>query len=306
MANDYDVVILGAGAAGLSAGLYSTRAMLSTVMIESIGPGGQLLITDEIENYPGFKEGVKGQALAEEMYYQADRFGAKLEFAEVEGVENLNDDRKLIRTSEGDFTARALIIATGGSHNKLGAPGEDEFSGRGVSYCAVCDGNFFRGQDVVVVGGGDSAMDESFYLTGICNSVTIIHRRDELRATKVLQDRAFANPKYKWLWSHLVEEFVGNDVLEAVRVKDIKTGKIYDYPTAAAFIYVGFHPNTEYFKNILDMDELGHVYADLHMRTNIPKVYACGDARAESTRQLGAAVGDGITAALTAFHDLSS
>ena len=306
MANDYDVVILGAGAAGLSAGLYSTRAMLSTVMIESIGPGGQLLITDEIENYPGFKEGVKGQALAEEMYYQADRFGAKLEFAEVEGVENLNDDRKLIRTSEGDFTARALIIATGGSHNKLGAPGEDEFSGRGVSYCAVCDGNFFRGQDVVVVGGGDSAMDESFYLTGICNSVTIIHRRDELRATKVLQDRAFANPKYKWLWSHLVEEFVGNDVLEAVRVKDIKTGEIYDYPTAAAFIYVGFHPNTEHFKNILDMDELGHVYADLHMRTNIPKVYACGDARAESTRQLGAAVGDGITAALTAFHDLSS
>lgn len=306
MANDYDVVILGAGAAGLSAGLYSTRAMLSTVMIESIGPGGQLLITDEIENYPGFREGVKGQALAEEMYNQADRFGAKLEFAEIEGVENLNEDRKLIRTSEGDFTARALIIATGGSHNKLGARGEDEFSGRGVSYCAVCDGNFFRGQDVVVIGGGDSAMDESFYLTGICNSVTIIHRRDELRATKVLQDRAFANPKYKWLWSHVVEEFVGNGVLEAIRVKNLKTDEIYDYPTAAAFVYVGFHPNTEYLRNILDMDELGHVYADLHMRTNIPKVYACGDARAESTRQLGAAVGDGITAALTAFHDLST
>jgi thioredoxin reductase (NADPH) len=306
MANDYDVVILGAGAAGLSAGLYSTRAMLSTVMIESIGPGGQLLITDEIENYPGFREGVKGQALAEEMYNQADRFGAKLEFAEIEGVENLNEDRKLIRTSEGDFTARALIIATGGSHNKLGARGEDEFSGRGVSYCAVCDGNFFRGQDVVVIGGGDSAMDESFYLTGICNSVTIIHRRDELRATKVLQDRAFANPKYKWLWSHVVEEFVGNGVLEAIRVKNLKTDEIYDYPTAAAFVYVGFHPNTEYLRNILDMDELGHVYADLHMRTNIPKVYVCGDARAESTRQLGAAVGDGITAALTAFHDLST
>ena len=306
MANDYDVVILGAGAAGLSAGLYSTRAMLSTVMIESIGPGGQLLITDEIENYPGFREGVKGQALAEEMYNQADRFGAKLEFAEIEGVENLNEDRKLIRTSEGDFTARALIIATGGSHNKLGARGEDEFSGRGVSYCAVCDGNFFRGQDVVVIGGGDSAMDESFYLTGICNSVTIIHRRDELRATKVLQDRAFANPKYKWLWSHVVEEFVGNGVLEAIRVKNLKTDEIYDYPTAAAFVYVGFHPNTEYLRNILDMDELGHVYADLHMRTNLPKVYVCGDARAESTRQLGAAVGDGITAALTAFHDLST
>ena len=306
MAKEYDVVILGAGAAGLSAGLYSTRAMLSTLMIESIGPGGQLLITDEIENYPGFQEGIKGQELAIEMFNQANRFGAEMEYAEVEAVENLHDNRKLIRTSEGDFAARALIIATGGSHNKLGVLGEDEFAGRGVSYCAVCDGNFFRGQDVVVVGGGDAAMDESFYLTGICNSVTIIHRRDELRATKVLQDRAFANPKYKWLWSHVVEEFVGNDVLEAARVKDLKTGEVYDYPSAAAFIYVGFHPNTEPFKNILDMDELGHVYADIHMRTNVPKVYACGDARAESTRQLGAAVGDGITAALAAFHDLSS
>ena len=306
MAKDYDVVILGAGAAGMSAGLYATRAMLSTLMIESIGPGGQLLITDEIENYPGFRQGVKGQALADEMYQQADRFGAAMEFAEIEAVENLHDERKLVRTSEGDFTARALIIATGGSHNKLGVPGEDEFSGRGVSYCAVCDGNFFRGQDVVVVGGGDAAMDESFYLTGICNSVTIIHRRDELRATRVLQDRAFANDKYRWLWSHIVEEFVGDEVLAAARVKNLKTGEIYDYPTAAAFIYVGFHPNTEYFKNRLDMDELGHIRGDLHMRTNIPRVYVCGDARAESTRQLGAAVGDGITAALAAFHDLSS
>ena len=306
MAKDYDVVILGAGAAGMSAGLYATRAMLSTLMIESIGPGGQLLITDEIENYPGFRQGVKGQALADEMYQQADRFGAAMEFAEIEAVENLHDERKLVRTSEGDFTARALIIATGGSHNKLGVPGEDEFSGRGVSYCAVCDGNFFRGQDVVVVGGGDAAMDESFYLTGICNSVTIIHRRDELRATRVLQDRAFANDKYRWLWSHIVEEFVGDEVLAAARVKNLKTGEIYDYSTAAAFIYVGFHPNTEYFKNRLDMDELGHIRGDLHMRTNIPRVYVCGDARAESTRQLGAAVGDGITAALAAFHDLSS
>ena len=306
MAKDYDVVILGAGAAGMSAGLYSTRAMLSTLMIESIGPGGQLLITDDIENYPGFRAGVKGQELADEMYNQAERFGAEMEFAEVESVENLHDDRKLVRTSEGEFTAKALIIATGGAHNKLGVLGEDEFGGRGVSYCAVCDGNFFRGQAVVVVGGGDSAMDESFYLTGICNSVTIIHRRDELRATKVLQDRAFANPKYKWLWSHVVEEFVGNDVLEAARVRDLKTGEIYDYPTAAAFVYVGFHPNTEAFQDQLDMDELGHIRADIHMRTNIPRVYVCGDARAESTRQLGAAVGDGITAALAAFHDLSS
>jgi thioredoxin reductase (NADPH) len=212
----------------------------------------------------------------------------------------------VIHTYEKDYTARAIIVATGGSHNKLGVTGEDEYSGRGVSYCAVCDGNFFRGQDVVVVGGGDAAMDESYYLSGIVNSVTIIHRRDELRATGVLQERAFASPKYKWLWSHVVEEFVGNDVLEAAKVKDLKSGKVYEYPTAAAFIYVGFHPNSDYLKGLVDLDPLGHIHTDMHMRTKLPMVYACGDIRSESTRQLGAAVGDGITAALAAFHDLNA
>jgi thioredoxin reductase (NADPH) len=306
MEAEYDVIILGAGAAGLSAGLYSTRAMMKTLILESLGVGGQLLITDEIENYPGFPKGVKGQELALMMEEQTIRFGAEIEYTEVEGVEDLEKPVKVIRTTDRNYTAKAIIIATGGAHNKLGVPGEDEYAGRGVSYCAVCDGNFFRGQDVVVVGGGDAAMDESYYLSGIVNSVTIVHRRDELRATKVLQERALASPKYKWLWSHVVEEFVGNGVLEAARVKDLKTGEVYDYPTAAAFIYVGFHPNTEYLKGTVDMDALGHIYTDIHMRTNLPKVYACGDARAESTRQLGAAVGDGITAALAAFHDLTT
>jgi thioredoxin reductase (NADPH) len=306
MEAEYDVIILGGGAAGLAAGLYSTRAMMKTLILESLGVGGQLLITDEIENYPGFPKGVKGQELAHLMEEQTTRFGAMIEYAEVEGVEDLDQPVKVVHTYDKDYTAKAIIVATGGSHNKLGVPGEDEYSGRGVSYCAVCDGNFFRGQDVVVVGGGDAAMDESYYLSGIVNSVTIVHRRDELRATKVLQERAFASPKYKWLWSHVVEEFVGNDVLEAARVKDLKSGEVYEYPTAAAFIYVGFHPNTDYLKGILDMDPLGHIHSDIHMRTKLPMVYACGDARAESTRQLGAAVGDGITAALAAFHDLST
>jgi thioredoxin reductase (NADPH) len=306
MEAEYDVIILGAGAAGLSAGLYSTRAMMKTLILESLGVGGQLLITDEIENYPGFPKGVRGQELAQMMEEQTTRFGAEIEYTEVEGVDDLEKPVKIVHTTDRDYTAKAIIIASGGAHNKLGVPGEDEYAGRGVSYCAVCDGNFFRGQDVVVVGGGDAAMDESYYLSGIVNSVTIVHRRDELRATKVLQERAFASPKYKWLWSHVVEEFVGNDVLEAARVKDLKTGQVYEYPTAAAFIYVGFHPNTEYLKGKVDMDALGHIYADLHMRTNVPKVYVCGDARAESTRQLGAAVGDGITAALAAFHDLTT
>ena len=305
MEPEHDVIILGAGAAGLAASLYTTRAMMKTVLIESLGVGGQLLITDEIDNYPGFPQGVKGQELAQMMEEQTVRFGTTIDYAEVESVEDLDKPIKVVHTDEKTYTAKSLIIATGGSHNKLGTPGEDEYSGRGVSYCAVCDGNFFRGQDVVVVGGGDAALDESFYLSGIVNSVTVIHRRDELRATPVLQERAFANPKYKWLWSHVVEEFVGNDVLEAARVKDLKSGEVYDYPTAAAFIYVGFHPNSDYLKGILDMDPLGHLFTDVHMRTNLPTVYACGDIRAESTRQLGAAVGDGITAALAAFHDLN-
>lgn len=305
MEAEYDVIILGAGAAGLAAGLYTTRAMMKTLILESIGPGGQLLITDEIENYPGFTYGVKGQELAQVMEAQTTRFGAEIEYSEVEGVDDLEQAVKVVHTYDRDFTASNLIIATGGAHNKLGNPGEDQFAGKGVSYCAVCDGNFFKGEDVVVIGGGDSALDEANYLSGIVNSVTIIHRRDELRATKLLQDRAFANRKMKFLWSHVVEEFTGNEVLEVARVKNLKTEEIYDYPTAAAFVYVGFHPNTEYLKGKLAMDPLGHIETDIRMRTTIPGVYVCGDARAESTRQLGAAVGDGITAALSCYHDHS-
>ena len=301
---DYDVVILGAGAAGLSAGLYTARAMMKTLIVECLGSGGQLMITDEIENYPGFPHGVKGPQLAMDMEEQTLRFGAELQYLEVEGLDELDQPVKVVHTNERDYTAKTIIIATGGAHNKLGVGGEEEFAGKGVSYCAVCDGNFFRGQDVLVIGGGDSAIDEGLYLSAIVNSVTVIHRRDELRATKVLQERAFSSPKVKFLWSHVVEEFVGNEILEAARVKDLKSGKVYDYPAAAAFIYVGFHPNTDYLKDNLDMDPQGHIYTDIHMRTNIPGVYACGDARAESTRQLGAAVGDGITAALAAYHYL--
>ncbi|MDA0264396.1 MAG: thioredoxin-disulfide reductase [Chloroflexi bacterium] len=306
MEADYDVVILGAGAAGLSAGLYTTRAMMKTVMLEQLGPGGQLLITDEIENYPGFPEGIKGQELATRMEQQTARFGAETEYTEVIGIEDADKPIKIVRTDDRDFTTKSIIIATGGSHNKLGVAGEDALAGRGVSYCAVCDGNFFRGQDVVVVGGGDAAMDEGHYLSGIVNSVTFIHRRDELRAAKVLQERAFANEKVKFLWSHVVEEFRGDQALDRALVKDLKTEKTYELPMAAAFIYVGFHPNTEYLQGLLEMDSGGHVCTDIHMRTALPGVYACGDARAESTRQLGAAVGDGITAALAAFHDLNN
>ncbi len=306
METDYDVVILGAGAGGLAAGLYTTRAMLKTILLEQLGPGGQLLITDEIENYPGFPDGIKGQELSIRMEAQTTKFGAEIDYTEVITIEDIDQPIKVVKTDDRDFTARAIIIATGGSHNKLGVEGEDALAGRGVSYCAVCDGNFFRGQDVVVVGGGDAALDEGHYLSGIVNSVTIIHRRDELRAAKIIQERAFANEKVKFLWSHVVEEFRGDQALDRALVKDLKTDTTYEYPMAAAFIYVGFHPNTEYLQGLLELDAGGHVCTDIHMRTKIPGVYACGDARAESTRQLGAAVGDGITAALAAFHDLST
>ncbi|MCH8988146.1 MAG: thioredoxin-disulfide reductase [Chloroflexi bacterium] len=306
MEADYDVAILGAGAAGLAAGLYTTRAMMKTVILEQLGPGGQLLITDEIENYPGFPDGIKGQELAIRMDQQTARFGAESEYTEVIGIEDIEKPVKTVHTDDRDFTAKTIIIATGGAHNKLGVAGEDMLAGRGVSYCAVCDGNFFRGQDVVVVGGGDSAMDEGHYLSGIVKSVTFIHRRDELRATKVLQERAFGNEKVKFLWSHVVEEFRGDEALDRALVKNLKTDEVYEFPMAAAFIYVGFHPNTDYLKDLLELDAGGHICTDINMRTVIPRVYACGDARAQSTRQLGAAVGDGITAALSAYHDLNN
>ncbi len=306
MEADYDVVILGAGAAGLAAGLYTTRAMMKTLLLEQLGPGGQLLITDEIDNYPGFPDGINGQELATKMEQQTARFGAETEYTEVIGVENIDQPIKTIKTDDRDFTAKTIIIATGGAHNKLGVSGEDALAGRGVSYCAVCDGNFFKGQDVVVVGGGDAALDEGHYLSGIVNSVTFIHRRDELRGAKILQERAFNNDKVKFLWSTVVEEFRGDQALDRALVKDLKTDKTYEYPMAAAFIYVGFHPNTEYLSDVLELDAGGHVCTDIHMRTVLPMIYACGDARADSTRQLGAAVGDGITAALACFHDLSN
>ncbi len=305
MSTDYDVIVLGGGAAGLSAALYTGRAMLKSLVLERMGCGGQILVTDMIDNYPGFPEGVEGPPLSQMFEQQARRFGTEIRYEEVTGLSDLEKPVKVIHTTEGSYTTRTVIIATGGSHNKLGVPGEEEYAGKGVSYCAVCDGNFFRGEGVVVVGGGDAAMDEGHYLSGIVDQVTLVHRRDQLRATKVLQERAFNNPKFKFLWSHLVEEIRGNGVVEGVQVKDLKTGNTYVYPTAAVFIYIGFHSNSDFMKGMVPMDETGHVYTDILMHTEIPGVYSCGDIRVNSDRQLGSAVGDGIVAALSAYRYLT-
>ena len=302
MQTDYDVIIVGGGAAGLSAALYTCRAMLRTLVLESLGAGGQILVTDMIENYPGFPEGIRGPELSQLMEEQTLKFGAEIKYEEVTGLEDLDQPSKVVNTSDGSYTTKTIIITTGGSHNKLGIPGEEEYSGRGVSYCAVCDGNFFRGEDVVVVGGGDAALDEGEYLSGIVNAVSVVHRRDELRASPILQQRALENPKFKFLWSHVAEEIIGNEVVEAVRVKDLKSGETYDYPTTAVFIYIGFHSNSDFLQGKLPMDETGHIYTDINMGTNIPGVYAAGDIRVNSFRQLGSAVGDGITAALSAYR----
>ncbi len=299
---EFDVIIIGGGAAGLSAGLYTTRAMMKTLILESMGWGGQIALTDEIENYPGFPEGIKGPQLAVLMEQQTRRFGADMRIDEVTAVENLDAPLKLVHTSEATYAGRTIIVSTGGAHRKLGIPGEDEFSGKGVSYCAVCDGNFFRGQDVVVVGGGDAALDEGGYLSGIVNKVTVIHRRDQLRASKILQHRSFANPKMDFLLSHVVEEVRGNGMMERVLVRDLKSNNTFEFPSTGAFIYIGFESNSGFLAGLLPTDETGHIKTNIRMETVVPGVYACGDIRVDSDRQLGNGVGDGISAALAAYR----
>ena len=298
---EYDVVIIGGGAAGLSAALYATRAQLKTLVIEQLAPGGQLMLTSDIENYPGFPEGVLGPDLSQYMEKQAVRFGAMIDYDSIERLE-VEGPVKAAVGADGTYTAKALIVATGGEHNKLEVPGEDELAGRGVSYCATCDGNFFAGQDTIVVGGGDAAMDEGLYLSRIASKVTVIHRRDELRATKVLQERAFNTPNMDFMWSHVVREIRGNGSVDRVLVADLKSGAEYEHPVSGVFIYIGFHPNTAFLDSVLPMDRGGHLITNMRMETPVPGVYAAGDARQFSDRQLGNAVGDGITAALSAYR----
>lgn len=302
---DYDVIVIGGGATGLSAALYSVRAMLKTLVLEKLACGGQILLTDVIENYPGFPDGITGPELAQLYEKQALKFGAEVRYEMVEDL-RAGEDPKIVVTTDGQYTARAVIIATGGEHNKLSVPGEDTFAGRGVSYCATCDGNFFRGQPVAVVGGGDSAIQEGLYLTQMTSKVTVIHRRDQLRASRVLQERAFASPKLEFKWNTVVEEVRGNSLMDSLLLKDVKTGAPTLFQVPGVFVFIGFHPNTMFLRNgAINMDPGGHVIVNLRMESNVPGIFAAGDVRASSDRQLGSAVGDGITAALSAYHYLT-
>ncbi len=302
MKPDYDVVIVGGGAAGLSAALYAVRSKLKTVILERFACGGQILNTSEIENYPGFPDGVTGPELSQLLERQVCKFGCAVIYDQAESME-VDGKVKVVHGSEGKYIGRALIIASGGEHNKLGVPGEEEMAGRGVSYCATCDGNFFANQDVVVVGGGDAAIDEGLYLTRIVDKVTVIHRRGQLRASKILQERAFASPKMEFKWNKVVEEIKGNNQgVDGLLLRDVKTNEKETFPTAGVFIYIGFHPNTEFLRGVVSMDNGGHLITNIRMETDVPGVFACGDVRQYSDRQLGTAVGDGITAALSAYR----
>lgn len=292
----YDVLIIGGGPGGYTAALYCARAGLSTVLFEKLSAGGQMGLTTEIDNYPGFPEGVDGFTLGQKMEEGAERFGAKTVLADVRSVE-LAGDIKTVHTSEGDYEGRTVVIATGANPRKLGVPGEQELTGRGVSYCAACDGMFYRGKDVVVVGGGNSAAHDASILARICKSVTLVHRRDTLRATKIYHAPLEAAENLTFSWDSTVEEIVSEGgKLTGVKVKNVKTGEEKEIPCDGLFVSIGRSPATGLFKGILTLDPAGYIAADESTRTSIPGVFAVGDVRTKAMRQVVTAVADGATA----------
>ena len=292
----YKVIIVGGGPAGLTAGLYTSRSRLNTLLIEIGLLGGQMTITELIENYPGFPQGINGDELSRLMEEQAKRF--ELEVVSQDVVEvKLEGDKKVVKTEEGSYLCEALIICTGTEYRKLEVPGEKEFAGKGVSYCATCDGVFFKDSQIVVVGGGDSALTEALYLTKFVKELTIVHRRDALRGTKIYQERVFANPKIKLLWNSVIQEIKGDSVVRSVIVKNVKTGEVNEHPIEGAFLFVGLLPRTQFLKGLVNVDEAGYIVTDENCETSVKGIFAAGDCRKKLLRQVATAVGDGATAA---------
>ncbi|HLS10419.1 thioredoxin-disulfide reductase [Lentibacillus sp.] len=295
----YDVIIAGAGPAGMTAAVYASRANLDTLMIERGIPGGQVANTEDVENYPGY-EHILGPDLSNKMFEHAKKFGAEYAYGDIKSVED-HGDYKTVFAGKKQYHTRALIIATGAQYKKLGIPGEDELSGRGVSYCAVCDGAFFKEKNLVVIGGGDSAVEEGMYLTRFADKVTIVHRRDKLRAQKILQERAFDNDKIEFIWNTEAKTILGPDgKVNAVSLYNNKTGEEYEYPVDGVFIYIGMLPLNEPFKSLGITNEEGYIPTNENMETSIPGIFAAGDIREKSLRQIVTATGDGSIAAETA------
>ena len=301
MSQIYDTIIIGGGPAGLSAGLYASRSRMKTLVIERAKYGGQATTTDELENYPGSIEDCTGTALSQRMRQQAEDFGT--EFVKDEVVDTvLEGDIKVIKCRKAEYQAKTIIIATGATPRLGGFKNEIELRGRGVSYCATCDADFFTDLDIAVIGGGDSAITEAIYLAKFGETVTVIHRRDSLRAAKSLQEKAFANPKIKFIWDSVVEEANGEEILENLAIKNIKTGEVSTLDVNGCFVFVGYLPISELFKGKVNMTERGDIITDEEMRTNIPGVFAAGDVREKSLRQVITAAADGAIAATNAEH----
>ncbi len=305
MDKTYQLIIIGGGPAGLSAGIYAARSRLDTLLIEKAGLGGNILNAEWVENYPGFPKGISGAELGSLMSQQAEKYNLPTVFAEVEGIE-VRDGEKLLKTSEGQYRAKAVIIAGGSEHSKLGVPGEEEFRGRGVSYCAMCDGAFFKDEVVAVIGGGNVALNDALFITKFASKVILIHRRDQLRATKVLQERALANPKMEFIWDTVLESITGDSQVRELQLRNVKTGGKSNLPVSGVFIAVGLKPNTEYLKGLLALSDGGFIPVNGQMETEVPGLFAAGDIRAGSIRQVIAAAGDGAIAAIAAERFLSS
>ena len=304
-ANHVKVLVLGSGPAGFSAALYAARAELAPVVLTGIQLGGQAALTYTIENYPGFPEGVGGAELGELFQKQAEHFGAKVEFDTASEVD-LSKRPFVIKTDSGEYTADSIIISTGADANKLKVPGEEELTGRGVSYCATCDGWFFKDKKVIIVGGGDSALEEALFITRYASSVTVIHRRAEFRASPLLQKRAKEHPKMNFILSTVVTEVIGTEKVEAVRLKNIQTGDETVFETDGVFIFIGHTPNTQMFKGQLEMDNLGYIKVDDKMQTSKAGVFAAGEAADSHFRQVVTSAGMGAAAAIEATHFLEA
>jgi thioredoxin reductase (NADPH) len=303
--NVYEVIIIGGGPAGLTAGLYTTRSRLRTLLIESALFGGQMTTTDVIENYPGFPQGITGDELSRLMEEQAKRFGLETVCRDTIEV-LLEGDMKVVKTHEKTYRCEALILCVGTEYRKLGVPGEKEFTGRGVSFCSTCDGAFFQDRKIVVVGGGDSALTEALFLTRFASELTIVHRRDALRATKIYQERATAHPKIKFLWNSVVQEIKGDQIVQSIVVKNVRTGEAKEIEVEGVFVFVGISPKTQFLKGLIDMDEGGYILSNPNCETSVKGIFAAGDCRKQLLRQIATAVGDGATAAFAAEKYLES